>query len=138
MDLTTSRRPAEIQAVQGRLQDVIRDGLPEVGWDGDPLLTLAYNPRLDRWEVWDEAFYPPKIVLAKPCDGIGDLDYAAMCRTLKEGQVPREKGDRATLADRVESRRLAAEKSARDSRLASWAGLREEIADLMYRSATLD
>lgn len=28
--------------------------MPEVGWEGDPFLTLAYNKLMDRYEIWVE------------------------------------------------------------------------------------
>lgn len=48
------RHELAVAAVGEHLQSYIRGGLPEVGWDGDPWLTLAYNKLQDRYEIWVE------------------------------------------------------------------------------------
>lgn len=34
------------------LLDRLHNGQPEVGWEGDPRLALAFNRQTDRWELW--------------------------------------------------------------------------------------
>lgn len=48
------RREIAIAALGEHHQERIREGMPEVGWKGDPFLTLAYNKLQDRMEVWSE------------------------------------------------------------------------------------
>lgn len=104
----TKERPGgELVAVQGRLQDVISNGFPEVGWEGDPLLRLTYNRKTDAWNIHDHAFSPPQLIIAKPAEGIRDLDYRELCRKLKEAQF---KGQGVqTIVARMEARNAAIE-----------------------------
>lgn len=46
------RREIAIAALGEHHQKAIREGMPEVGWSGDPWLTLAYNKLEDRLEIW--------------------------------------------------------------------------------------
>lgn len=48
------RHELETAAVGEHLQHYIRNGMPEVGWDGDPFLTLTYNRLEDRYELWQQ------------------------------------------------------------------------------------
>ena len=48
------RRELAVAALGEHHQQKIREGMPEIGWDGDPWLTLCYNKLEDRLEVWQE------------------------------------------------------------------------------------
>jgi len=105
------------------MQAAIQQGLPEVGWSGDPLLTLTFNRRAEQWEVLDRAVTPPVRVLAKKAEGLRDLDVRALCTRLRKAQVPRD-GGATTIYDRMNARQLAIEEESR-----------KEMADLSLATA---
>jgi hypothetical protein len=49
-------------AVGESMQRMLREGVPEIGWEGDPFLTLCWNKTALRWEVWDERQEKPYCV----------------------------------------------------------------------------
>lgn len=105
------RIEGEIDYVHGRMQDAIKKGMPEVGWEGDPLLSLAYDRRDDCWLVRDHAFSPPQVILRKRAEGIRDLDFRDLCIRLKNAQF---KGQGVmSIVDRMEARNAAKEQEER-------------------------
>lgn len=66
-------------------QKALREGVPEIGWDGDPWLTLAYNQIEHKFEVWDEkpAENSPVIVAGWPADQ-GPESVLALCSILRD------------------------------------------------------
>ncbi len=97
--------------IGGRIRQAVQEGLPEVGWDGDPLLEAAFNPATQEWQVIDRATTPNQIILRKPYDGLRDLDFRDLCKRLKDAQVPRDKGVH-TIFDRMNARNQAIESEA--------------------------
>ena len=102
------RRPhGELQYIHGRIQQVVQEGFPEVGWEGDPLLTVYYNAKDEEWQVLDHAFSPPQTILRKASRGLGDLDYRTLCQKLKAAQF---KGQGVqSIINRMEARNEAVE-----------------------------
>ena len=49
-------------AVGEFMQQCLTEGVPEIGWDGDPWLTLCWNKLELRYEVWDERPERPRLV----------------------------------------------------------------------------
>ena len=95
--------------IGGRLREVIQKGMPEVGWEGDPLIVPMFDPRTEHWLIVDQA--TKSIIMRRPYQGIRDLDYRDICRRLKAAQVPREKGTH-TVFDRMLARQKAREEEA--------------------------
>ena len=102
---------ASLTAVGGRLQEVIQQGFPEVGWRGDPLLTLVRDG--DQWQVYDRALNPPKPVLSKPVEGLRDLDFRSMCEKLRDADAATQ--GPATITERVFARNKAKEEAAKQA-----------------------
>ncbi len=81
--------------------------MPEVGWEGDPLLSIVLDRAKDEWLIRDHAFSPPQVIIRKKADGIRDLDYRSLCERLRNAQF---KGQGVqTIMDRMEARNAAAE-----------------------------
>lgn len=100
---------AETAAVGGRLQEVVQQGNPDVGWEGDPYLELRYNPQEDSWDIWDTLLTPPALVLRKKTDGLRDLDTRTLCEKLKAAQIKGKAKGAQTILDRVNARNQAIE-----------------------------
>lgn len=98
----------EIEYVKGRMQDAIQKGMPEVGWRGDPLLSLVFNHQQETWIVQDHAFSPPKVVLRKPANGMRDLDFRSLCVKLRDGSFEGQTVE--TIMDRMDARNAEIQK----------------------------
>jgi len=46
-------------AVGGAMQEMLTHGIPEIGWSGDPWITLCWNKLECRWEIWSTKDDPP-------------------------------------------------------------------------------
>lgn len=59
--------------------------MPEIGWDGDPWLTLAYNRLEDRLEIWQEdpGREPVCVMRSKPLDQ-GVPSTVELCMHLRD------------------------------------------------------
>lgn len=58
-ELRHAKRRAIHQSLRARevgpeWQRALNEGVPEIGWEGDPWLTVAYNQLEHKFEVWDE------------------------------------------------------------------------------------
>lgn len=75
------RHEIDVAAVGEHIQSYIRHGLPEVGWDGDPWLTLAYNKLQDRYEVWveDPGREPVCVMRTGPFSENGEPSVHELC-----------------------------------------------------------
>tara|TARA_X000000368_G_scaffold417698_1_gene414838 strand:+ start:6157 stop:6576 length:420 start_codon:yes stop_codon:yes gene_type:complete len=49
-------------AVGGAMQEMLTYGVPEIGWSGDPWITLCWNKLESRWEIWSERGEEPVCV----------------------------------------------------------------------------
>jgi hypothetical protein len=49
-------------AVGGAMQEMLTYGVPEIGWSGDPWITLCWNKLENRWEIWSEKEETPVCV----------------------------------------------------------------------------
>ena len=80
------RSHLEVTAVGEHLQHYIRYGVPEIGWDGDPWLTLAYNKLEDRYEIWQEdpGREPVCVMRSKPFHTNGVPDIHELCIKLRD------------------------------------------------------
>ncbi|MCP5022372.1 MAG: hypothetical protein GY930_11425 [bacterium] len=105
-----------VHYVGGRLREAIQQGYPEVGWEGDPNIVPTYNPRSEEWQVYDNVFSPPRLIISKKAEGLRDLDaMRGICEKLRKAQV-RGQGVQ-TIYQRIQSRNDAIESEhARNSR----------------------
>ncbi len=44
------------------MQKMLSGGVPEIGWDGDPDITLCYHKLEQRFEIWSTKFPEPQCV----------------------------------------------------------------------------
>jgi len=98
---------AEIEGIEGRIQVAIKDGFPEVGWEGDPLLSIGFDRVNQQWLIRDHAFSPPEIIIAKKYNGIRDLDFRSLCERLRDAQFKGKPRGGQTIVDRMEARNAA-------------------------------
>ncbi len=49
-------------SVGGAMQMMLTEGVPEIGYDGDPFITLCYNKLEQRFEIWSTKFPEPQCV----------------------------------------------------------------------------
>jgi hypothetical protein len=80
------RHQLDIAAVGEHYQTYIRDGMPEVGWQGDPWMVLVYNKLQDRFEVWQQkpGRDPVAVLRAKPMvEGVPSIEQ--LCLLLAKG-----------------------------------------------------
>lgn len=63
------------EAVGGTMQDMISYGVPELGWKGDPWLTLVWRKLESRWEIWDQQneFKPSCVYRSRQFTGADEL-----------------------------------------------------------------
>lgn len=68
------------------MQTMLREGVPEIGWDGDPWLTLCWNKLELRFEVWDEKDERPRLVYrSRQLPDSGELlDIYQLCAHLRD------------------------------------------------------
>lgn len=86
--------------------------MPEVGWDGDPWLTLAYNKLQDRYEIWveDPGRDPVCVMRSKPF-GNGDVpSIQELCAKLAQGDL--RKVAIETVLKRIDDQNLAVQAAA--------------------------
>lgn len=48
-----SRRIKATEWVGSGFADMLKFGIPTMGWEGDPFLMVCWNKQLDRIEIWD-------------------------------------------------------------------------------------
>jgi hypothetical protein len=87
--------------IQGdHIQARLRFGIPEIGWDGDPFLSLYLNKLSDTWEVWDEIGDEPKLLCRRPA-AIGRVEDAVitLCANLRDHDFRKHKPE--DIVDRV-------------------------------------
>jgi len=81
------------ETVGEHIQSMLRNGVPEIGWEGDLYLTLAYNKLEDKWEVWDtRPDGRAVLVMVRPAATLGDAHSAALqlCARLRDGDLRRK------------------------------------------------
>lgn len=97
--------------VYGRLQEVVRKGYPEVGWRGDPLLRVEFDPIDEAWVIVDTAFpegHPGRYVLRRKSEGLRDLDMLRpLAEKLRDGDLSNVGGK--SLTNRLIARNNAIE-----------------------------
>ncbi len=96
----------------------LRDGVPELGWSGDPRLVLAYNNGVEqRWEV---LMHEPKrsmpdrhvlIFTAPPGFELNDQGVFMLCRRLVDIDVQREGNSALEQFDRMMDENEAKDKA---------------------------
>ena len=104
------RIEGEIDYVRGRVEDVVKNGLPEVGWEGDPLLSVAIDRRHDDLVIRDHAFTPPQIIMRRSFaeEGMGVLkDFRSLAKRLAAAQFKGKPKGAMTILERVEARNEA-------------------------------
>ena len=77
--LTTHFQPnGAIVEIDSELLDALQNGYSPFGWEGDPLLFLAYNRATDRIEVWRHNLNrdgkPGLVMQSKPGQRIADMN----------------------------------------------------------------
>ena len=65
-------------AVGGAMQEMLTYGIPEIGWDGDPWVTLCWNKLESRWEIWSERGEEPVCCLLYTSPSPRDLSTSRM------------------------------------------------------------
>ena len=100
------RHELAVAAVGEHLQHSVRTGMPEVGWDGDPFLTLAYNKLMDRYELWveDPGRDPVCVMRSKPFTEEGAPSIQELCRKLAENDL--RKISEAQILKRIDDHNL--------------------------------
>jgi len=118
------RHELEVAAVGDHHQAYIRKGLPEVGWDGDPYLTLAYNKLEDRFEIWveDPGRDPRCVMRSGSFTMYGTPSIHELCIHLRDHDL-RKRSVNEVLLD-LDRHNRATEKRAQDK------GLQEQAAAL--------
>lgn len=118
------RHELAVAAVGEHLQDYIRHGLPEVGWDGDPWLTLAYNRLQDRYEIWvqDPGRDPVCVMRSRPFSEGGVPSIHELCAKLASHDL--RKISESEILRRLDKHNAAIEQAARDK------GFQEQAAAL--------
>lgn len=68
----------QIVEIDSELVDALQNGYPPLGWEGDPLLFLAYNRADDRIELWRHNLNrdgkPGMIMRSKPGQRVADMN----------------------------------------------------------------
>lgn len=118
------RHELMVAAVGEHLQAPIRNGMPEVGWDGDPWLTLAYNKLQDRFEIWVEmpGRDPVCVMRSKPFHENGVPSVQELCVHLANHDL--RKLSEHQIMKRVDDHNAKVEAAAREK------GLQEQAAAL--------
>ena len=118
------RRELAIAALGEHHQKYIREGMPEVGWDGDPWLTLAYNKLEDRMEIWQEdpGRDPVCVMRSKPLDENGVPSIQELCVHLASHDL--RKIASGMIEKRIDDHNAAVEKAAQER------GFQEQAAAL--------
>ena len=121
------RHELAVAAVGEHLQEPISYGMPEVGWDGDPFLTLAYNKLQDRYEIWitDPGRDPICVMRSKPFTENGVPSVQELCAHLAANDLRKISAERIT--DRIDSHNEAIEKAAREKGLQEQAAAMEKV-----------
>lgn len=94
------------------IQQRVQYGIPEIGWDGDPWVSLYYNKLEDTWEVWDD-YDPdhPVLIARRPAATLGRVEDAVvqLCIGLRDHDF--RKYSAAQIAERTiqHNERLRAE-----------------------------
>lgn len=108
------------------IQDALRYGIPEIGWDGDPWLTCTYYKLADTYEVWDEKDERPRLVCSKSRSSFGNADQAIvlLCMHLRDHDF--RKVDTDDVLRRIDEENERIEREARSA-------LYERISDAADR-----
>lgn len=68
----------QIVEIDSELVDALQNGYPPLGWEGDPLLFLAYNRADDRIELWRHNLNrdgrPGLVMRSKPGQRVADMN----------------------------------------------------------------
>jgi len=88
---TPVREFIRTSAVGESIQKRIREGVPEIGWAGDPFLTLCWNKIELRFEVWDERDEKPGLVFrSRQLFDAADIpDVHQLCSLLRDRDLRR-------------------------------------------------
>lgn len=90
------------------IQARLRDGIPEIGWQGDPWLTVFFNHLTDSWEIWDEYSEKPRLVAQKRNDS-GEINIHTLCAHLRDHDLRRM--TMADIEDRIDDHNDAIERA---------------------------
>lgn len=108
------RHELAVTAVGEHYQEFIRNGMPAVGWDGDPFLTLAYNKLQNRFEVWveDPGREPVCVMRTKPFGEGKAPSVQELCIKLRDHDLRKLSADMIT--KRIDDHNAKVEQAARD------------------------
>lgn len=108
------RHELAVAAVGEHLQEPVRNGMPAIGWSGDPWLTLAYNKLADRYEIWieDPGRDPVCVLRSKPFTENGVPSVQELCTHLRDHDL--RKITAHQVEKRVDAHNAAVEKAVRD------------------------
>lgn len=121
------RHELAVAAVGEHHQTYIRQGLPEVGWDGDPWLTLAYNRLQDRYEIWieDPGRDPVCILRSKPFSENGVPSIHELCIHLRDHDLRKIAAHQ--IEARIDKHNLAVEAAAAEAGFQQQAAALEKV-----------
>lgn len=121
------RHELAVAQVGEHLQYPITHGMPEVGWDGDPWLTLAYNKLQDRYELWieDPGRDPQCVMRSKPFSEAGAPSVQELCRKLAENDL--RKMSEAQVLKRIDDHNLQVQARAAEKGLQEQAQALEKV-----------
>ncbi len=120
------RHELAVAAVGEHLQDYVRTGLPEVGWEGDPFLTLAYNKLQDRYEIWVEmpGRDPQCVMRSKPfSEGVPSIQE--LCQKLADNDLRKISEDQ--VLKRIDDHNLKVEADAAERGFQEQAAALQEV-----------
>ena len=120
------RHELKVAMVGEHLQQPIREGMPEVGWDGDPWLTLAYNKLADRYEIWveDPGRDPVCVMRSKPfSEGVPSIQE--LCLKLRDHDL--RKMSESVILKRIDDHNAKVEAAAREKGLQDQAAAMEKV-----------
>lgn len=121
------RHELAIAALGEHHQKYIREGMPEVGWDGDPWLTLAYNKLQDRMEIWVEepGRDPVCVMRSKSLDENGVPSIQELCVHLANHDLRKIAVEQ--VIKRIDDHNEAVEQAVRDAHFDRQAAALEKV-----------
>lgn len=121
------RHELAIAALGEHHQKYIREGMPEVGWDGDPWLTLAYNKLEDRMEIWlqEPGKEPVCIMRSKTLTENGAPSIQELCVHLASHDL--RKIAMSQVLKRIDDHNAAVQKAAQEKGFQEQAAAMEKV-----------
>ena len=87
-------------AVGGDMQHMLTYGIPEIGWNGDPWITLCWNKLESRWEIWSTRDEPYCVHRSRPMHQRELPNIFELCAHLRDHDLHKVKVE--DVLDRVD------------------------------------